>query len=522
MSASRTPKKLRTIAPSFVAAPPTGTSIRTRLHPTSDEAADLRIIGNYLGGLYRHDLQLRVSIGTVPQDLNRRADRKRELTKYTSSRWAGSLTRAAEDQYQLGVRGLAAECEMLAATIRALEKRLAVAPGTKDEAGVAGYRTPRERRAKALRLRGLRSRLVTASSRLSQGSPVIVVGGKKLWSARQHLAAAHLTPATWRARWDAARMFLTADGESGAPFGNQTIRVEGDGILTIKVPADLVDIIDAGPKLKLSTPVSFAHRAAEWADRARTQSSIRYDITYDVDKDRWYLNASWSYADTDHIPPLAALQTTRIIGVDLNADHLTAGIVDASGNPVGVPEIIPLNVDGLSAGTRDGHLRQAITTLLDHAEHAGAQAIAIEDLNFSDARATGRETMGRGHRGKRFRRTVAGIPTGQFRERLTAMAANRGIWIIAVDPAYTSRWGGQHWTKPLQQRTSEHTATRHQAAAVAIGRRAHGHRIKRKADGNRAQQRMRPTLPRPGVSMKPVTVVPAKGLPRHQPPKLTG
>ena len=520
MSRTRTPKTLRTIAPSFVAAPPTGNSIRTRLHPTPAEAAQLRTIGTYLGGLYRRDLKLRTTIGTVPTFLNRRAERKRELTRHSSSRWAGSITRAAEDQYQLGMRSLVAERDMLTAAIHALETRLAVTPGNKSNTGVTGYRTLREQRAKRVRLRGLGTRLKTVDARCAVGSPTIVVGGKRLWSARQNLTAAGLTANAWRTRWDATRMFLTADGESGAPWGNQTIRVESDGTLAIKVPAALVDTV--GVKLRLSTPVVFTHRATEWADRTHTQQAIRYDISFDADNDRWYLVASWSYRDTITIPPLVALQTGRIVGVDLNADHLTAGIIDSSGNPVGVPAIIPLVVDGLPASTRDGHLRHAISTLLDQAVTAHADAIAIENLNFADARATGRETMGRGRRGKKFRRTVAGIPTAQFRERLIAMAANRGIWIIAIDPAYTSRWGGQHWTKPLQQRTSGHTVTRHQAAAVAIGRRAHGHSIKRKVDGNRTQQRMRPTPPTPNVVMKPVDTAPVTGLPRHQPPKLTG
>ena len=71
-------------------------------------------------------------------------------------------------------------------------------------------------------------------------------------------------------------------------------------------------------------------------------------------------------------------------------------------------------------------------------------AVAIEDLGFADARATGRETMGRSRRGKRFRSTVAGIPTARLRARLVAMAAEHNIAIVAVDPAYTSKWGAQH------------------------------------------------------------------------------
>ncbi|GAA2654388.1 hypothetical protein [Streptomyces vastus] len=88
--------------------------------------------------------------------------------------------------------------------------------------------------------------------------------------------------------------------------------------------------------------------------------------------------------------------------------------------------------------------------------------------------------MGRGRRGKAFRRTVAGIPTARFRERLRGMAYHAGLVVVAVDPAYTSRWGGQHWTRPLQEQSKKTTVTRHHAAAVAIGRRALGYGIRRR------------------------------------------
>jgi hypothetical protein len=41
---------------------------------------------------------------------------------------------------------------------------------------------------------------------------------------------------------------------------------------------------------------------------------------------------------------------------------------------------------------------------------------------------------------------------------------------VAVDPAYTSMWGDEHWRKPLT--SNARTITRHAAASVAIGRRA--------------------------------------------------
>lgn len=58
------------------------------------------------------------------------------------------------------------------------------------------------------------------------------------------------------------------------------------------------------------------------------------------------------------------------------------------------------------------------------------------------------------------------------------MAAEQGLGIVAVDPAYTSLWGAQHWQKPLT--TPRRKMSRHDAAAIAIGRRALGHPVRRR------------------------------------------
>ena len=108
-------------------------------------------------------------------------------------------------------------------------------------------------------------------------------------------------------------------------------------------------------------------------------------------------------------PDLDELRTGRVLGVDLNANHLATCVLDSAGNPIGDPTTVPVDTAGLSASHRDGRVRAAITALLDHAEQQRCNAVVVENLDFADARATGRETLGRGRRGKRFRRTVAGI-----------------------------------------------------------------------------------------------------------------
>jgi hypothetical protein len=97
----------------------------------------------------------------------------------------------------------------------------------------------------------------------------------------------------------------------------------------------------------------------------------------------------------------------------------------------------------------------------------------MEDLDF-----TAEKTREKHGRKKRFRQLISGMPTGKLRARLTSMADATGIAVIAVDPAYTSAWGAQHWRRPTTSNTRK--TSRHDAASIAIGRRAQGHPIRRR------------------------------------------
>ncbi|MGT2531311.1 hypothetical protein ACU4GG_32855 [Streptomyces nojiriensis] len=440
---------LRTLAAPFTVSAPAGARIRDRLRLSARDVEVLRLVGGHLGGYARADLVERVRIGMVPVRENRRAERKRALTGVSSSRWAGAITRASEDQYQLSVRCLFDKRASLRRATAKIGKRLAVPCGQRVD-GVRGYTDQAERAQKQCRLQVLTTRLAEVERRIEAGHPAIVVGGRRLAKVRHHLADAGLTETGWRERWDSARMFLTADGESGAPHGNYTSSVDpADGKVTIVLPEPLRHLANAPRgRYRLACTVTFSHRGDQWLDRATANKSVRYDITHDPVRGRWYLDASWSTDKT--VPPTPAelaAAGVRLLAVDLNADHFAACVVDAHGNPVGEPLTVATELTG-PASRRDGRLRAAITELIHLAQANGCVGLAIENLGFADARATGRETMGRGKRGKAFRRTVAGLPTAKFRERLRGMAFHHGLLVVAVDPAYTSRWGGRHWQAP--------------------------------------------------------------------------
>ncbi|MDQ0961831.1 IS605 OrfB family transposase [Streptomyces sp. B4I13] len=212
-------------------------------------------------------------------------------------------------------------------------------------------------------------------------------------------------------------------------------------------------------------------RSGRWADRIAANRAVAHDIHHDPARNRWYLTASWKRATVQAIP-LATARAGGLVGVDTNADHLAAYRLDPHGNPVGEPRRFFYDLTG-SADRRDAQLRHAMTRLLHWATRTGVTAIAVEDLDFSDGKT--REKHGRK---KKFRQLIHGIPTGKLKARLVNMAAEHGLALVAVDAAYTSKWGGQHWAKPLT--SSKRAMTRHDAASIAIGRRALGHPIRRR------------------------------------------
>ena len=482
--------RLREVAAPFVAAAPAGARVRTRLRVSPRDAEVLLAVGRHLGSLAGRDLAARCAEGRLDAggQAASRAARKRALTAESSSRWAGTITRVSENAWQLADRNLAAERGSLRARVRKIEARLAVPAGAR--AGrITGYATSAERYSKTIRLKALKARLAKVEQAIGGGAVSVTRGGRPLLRSRLSLKDAGLTEQQWRQRWEAARLFIQADGEKGKDLGNETLRWNpGEGWLEVRLPAPLARLANRPHgRYRLSCPVRFSHRGDEVAAQAVARAAVHYDVSYDPVKDRWHLDAAWK-TPARPAPSLDKLRESPVIAVDVNAGHLAVAVVAPDGNITGVPFTIPLQLAGLPAATRDGRVRAAVTQLIATARDHQARAVVIENLDFAGARSEGREKTGsrpsRGKHGRVFRRLVAGIPTARFRDRLVQMTANAGLHVVVVDPAYSSRWGAQHWLAPLREHHPE--ATGHHAAALVLGRRGQGHRARRRASGNRA------------------------------------
>jgi hypothetical protein len=347
--------RLRTISAPFVAAAPAGARVRTRLRVSGQDARVLAAIGAHLGSLASRDLAARVRQGRLDgagRAASRRG-RKRALTAASSSRWAGAITRTTDDQWALAERNLQAERASLRARTWQIQARLAVPAGGK-RGRARGYATQAERWQKQQRLQRLRARGAAVERQLEHGQVSVCRGGGRLARARHNFEAAELTQAGWRARWEAARWFLTADGEADKPWGNETIRVHPEeGWAEIKLPAPLAHLANRPHgRYRLSCSVSFPYRGEEVAAQAAS-GAVRYDISYDPARDRWYLDASWR-TDPGQPPTIDWLRTMPVLAVDLNHDHLAAWVVLPDGNPADAP--VTILTAGMPASHRDGRV----------------------------------------------------------------------------------------------------------------------------------------------------------------------
>jgi len=482
-------------------AAPAGVAVETRVRTTSADDRVLDLVADHLGALRRADLAAVSRL--VPVDAGLDADgrrqvrrdrlnaRKKQLTGQSSARWANAIIAGNDDQCRLardaqyrhvvGLRAAIATIEARAAEPTADTLTVSERKSRRKAKATKGYATQAERFQKLRRVQHLRAELAATERDRAAGRVHVVEGGKRLAHTRQHLDNAGLTETQWRQRWDASRWRIRANGSPDEPFGNLTITVTPAGQVSIRLPKPLEHLANAPRgRYVLSGVAVFSHRGEQWAQRITGGNSISYTIIPKPGRAGVYLTAAWSIpalphrAGRDYCGPADDVHASGpVVGVDLNDGHLAVRRLDAHGNPVGAPVRIDIDLTG-SSSRRDAQVRHTITQLLHYTRRHSIGTIAVEDLNFADARATGRETMGRGRRGKRFRRTVSGIPTAVFRNRLAAMTAAAGVELLAVNPAYSSIWGGQHWQHPYPH------VTRHQAAATVIGRRAQGFTARRR------------------------------------------
>jgi hypothetical protein len=393
---------------------PAGAAITTRLRVTPEDERVLDLVAEHVGGLRRADLAAvsrPAPLDPAMDDEARRQarrdrlnTRKKALTAQSSARWANAIIAGNDAQCRLARDAQHRHLIGLRAAIATIEKRLAqptddtLSPEQRRARRKAkllkGYATQSERFQKQRRLQRLRANLDRVQADWDNHRVRVVEGGKRLAQTRHNLPAANLTVSGWREEWDCARDRIEAKGSGDEPFGNLTITVTPAGEVSLRLPKPLERLANAPHgRYILSCRAVFSHRADEWRARITGGQSVAYAITRRPDRGGRYLTAAWACPPTSDLvgaqdPNDEVRADDPVVGVDLNEGHLALRRLDEHGNPVGRPERINLNLTGSSA-RRDAQVRHAVTQLLHYTARHGLGTVAVEDLDFADARSSG-------------------------------------------------------------------------------------------------------------------------------------
>lgn len=476
---------------------PTGVSVGTRLRLDADEKILLRAVEKVLTSARAWDLP-------AAQRREKANDRSKALAERFGipSRYAGTICVDNDAAVKAAKEHLWRDRKQLKQAIRTVEQRTSL-PSRQLACGCRkrgckncgkGYSTEAIRVAKRQRLDALRADLAQVEKKIKDKHFTVCLGGKRLAKTRHHLEEAGLTEAQWSEEWERRRSFFASCGNTGKPGGNPCLTLlrseAGAHYLTVSVPRPVQRQLGVPARVRLRHPVPLHHHASEVQGRLEERLAVRVGVYRELNRkgrEKTMLRLSWA---RPAVEPLS-LQQARVGGllaVDLNADHLACALLDQDGNPLGQPHRIDLGLKDpaghkLPASLRDARLREAVSQIIRIAQASGVRTIAIEDLGF-----TGETTREKHGRNKTFRDTLSGFPTLQFRDRLAAMTATAGLTLVSVDPRYTSKVGGKAWQRLWRRPTSPTTqagapasqsfATRHEGAAVAIGRRALAHGLK--------------------------------------------
>ncbi|MGL5063079.1 MAG: hypothetical protein ACRC62_24135 [Microcoleus sp.] len=257
----------------------------------------------------------------------------------------------------------------------------------------------------------------------------------KLTQTRSHLKGAPL-----RVKVNSCEVFIV--GSKDESYGNQTCQWDGNN-------------------LKFRVPYCLEAKFGKYITSAIGDFERNINRLPDVGAKTWHFyrqDRRWIVAV--QFTPLSVKQVSRsidygCIGIDLNPNSIGWAYIDDRGN-LKAGGKIPLQM-GLPRGKQDAQIVGAILQLAQLAT-ARACPIVCEALDFTGKKAQLRE------KGRKYTRMLSGWAYSRFYQLLESILSNRGISLLAHNPAYTSLIG-------LVKYARMYGLSSDIAAAVAIARR---------------------------------------------------
>jgi IS605 OrfB family transposase len=303
------------------------------------------------------------------------------------------------------------------------------------------------------RLAILEHKLQLANARFDK--PCICFGTKKLARSQNYLEEnGFKTHAEWKEAWDEARnRSFQSVGVAKMEGGNEVakLKLRDDELfdLELRLPPAVRD--EQGETVCFGG-LSFNHGhesiiAALAARKPLTVRFVRDEISWKV------------HVTIDQpVEEVTFDDGHGCLGVDFNADHVTATLVDRFGNPVN-SWIIPMVTYGLSTDQATDLTRKVAKEVALIAKDNGVP-IAHEDLDFAK-----KKTQLTSDSGARYARMLSSLAYSSFHRALASACARNSIHLKQVNPAFTSLIGRTKFAH-------RYGLSVHAAAALSIARRA--------------------------------------------------
>jgi len=334
--------------------------------------------------------------------------------------------------------------------LRQLERRQRKTKDAGERKALAAQIHQKKRRAGTLR-----HRLERLETDHANGTVRLCFGGKRLFRAQFHREEnGYESLDEWREDWQRARasqFFVLGSKDETAGCQGCVARYLGNDrfAFQLRLPDALVLEPNKGKYLHFEADLPYGtdHIVAALA---RGQA-----ISYRFVRDE----KGWRLFMSTEALPVAVCSDDRLgmIGIDINADQLTATETDRHGNPIGSLKI-PLVAYGCRRDQAAARIGEAVKQVMAFAEGKG-KPLVIEKLDFAKKKA---QLEGEG---VRYSRMLSSLSYSRILATLKARAHDAGLAVREVNPAFTSIIGRHKFAR-------RYGLSNHQAAALCIARRA--------------------------------------------------
>ena len=321
----------------------------------------------------------------------------------------------------------------------------------------------------------LNQKLNSANNKLSRlldiektGNPHLCFGSNKLFR-QQFLIGTNnnltqfKTHEDWYKAWVESRnksFFLV--GSSDETLGNQNCQIKQ---LMNNIYELTLNVNPKEPKLKdryITFKIAIHNDKNNLIQQAILNNSGKDKSKYQALSYRFYKsNGSYkvfiSLDKSKQQPKLISSKLIGSIGIDINADHLAVSEVDRFGN-LNKSFNLPLNLQDKTSNQSLDNIACAVKEITDYAVSKN-KPIVIEKLDFTNKKKALKDSYN-----KKYNVMLSSLAYSKIIELVKSRSFDKGIEVIEVNPAYTSKIGKLKYQ-------NQYKLTTHQAAAFVIARR---------------------------------------------------